>query len=334
MRLPVLILAGVILVLLWRDQLAGCVPAEVHRLIGRPSAIVEPAPLHPAHRGLAECDDCSSCHTLTTAVPSGRCLACHEAIAARIESASGYHGRELAGDCVQCHDDHVDRIIDFDPESFNHRLALYPLEGKHVQVGCEECHQQEGRFRYFDLPFGRCDDCHADAHQEQLSETACSSCHRASGWKGTNLAFDHQVQSRFALDAAHRAVACSACHQEATYRPIETGCAACHRQVAGFLEGRVSVDGEVQSWRPSPHAGLVSCTDCHDTSVAHQSGSSYAARCASCHTQRYAELHLMRSAHLTSIASKLPGESMEFYLKVGSHNYVETERRVRLRLAR
>jgi hypothetical protein len=62
----------------------------------------------------------------------------------------------------------------------------------------------------------------------------CEQCHGVDSWR--LLAFDHDRDSSYRLEGAHRTVACGGCHAPATiggrvvtrFRPLATACAACH----------------------------------------------------------------------------------------------------------
>ena len=85
----------------------------------------------------------------------------------------------------------------------------------------------------------QCSDCHANPHAGQFEEdgkTACSSCH-AGAASFSDLAFDHERDSRFALGEAHQPLTCSACHtpfvtddgvEAVRYKPLGTECTDCH----------------------------------------------------------------------------------------------------------
>ncbi len=384
-----------------------------------PQSVAMPAALMAAHACLQELDDCQQCHSWVQGVPDSKCLRCHETVGERLASRRGYHGK-LNGACASCHADHDRTIVELDRAAFNHSQALYPLEGRHVDVECASCHEVAAecpdagrRMRYLDLPHGTCADCHEDPHEGQFEATTCeschdeqgfrgrallfahadlvdfpltglhrdvecaachepapgaefaaapfrglardcaachedphagsttstdcASCHSTAGWRGDALAFDHQVMGRFALDAAHSDLACTACHaSETVFAPLATACATCHADVAGFVAGEVAGAAPDDAWSASPHAGRVGCLECHDTSVAHQGASSFARRCADCHNARYADLFLERDAHLRSLElrarDRVPERAaaqLEELLRVGSHNYVEAERRLR-----
>lgn len=389
-------------------EIAGT--AVARRVLEDPRSAALPAPLSQAHAEVPELVDCAACHSMTSGVEDDGCLACHEEIGERLAAGSGHHGRNLTGACRDCHAEHRPSIVDLDRDAFNHRQALWPLEGAHAGVDCGACHEVEGGFRWLGLAFGACADCHEDPHRAQFGSTACEACHDQNGFRGRfvlfshdrsrfrltgahqrvacarchersedadryrgvpdgcadchsdphsgsfraqecrnchttagwaegHLTFDHQT-SRFPLDAAHRTLDCTDCHRTLEYRKTPSTCEACHADVADYLAGRVRIGREVATVAPDVHAGKATCVECHDTKTsAHQSLDSYAARCVACHTPAYADTYLDWTARLASLAREgreLAGPKrdpeLEAFLRVGTHGFVEAERRVRQRL--
>ncbi len=135
------------------------------------------------------------------------CLSCHDDI----------HQGTLADQCTECHD-----LVAFQPASrFHHDDARYPLEGKHVEVACEDCHpvlERNGQnFQQFtDIAFQRCTDCHDDVHDDAFGPH-CTECHSEESFhlfKGMDN-FDHR-RTDFALLGEHRKIDCFACHADGT----------------------------------------------------------------------------------------------------------------------
>lgn len=326
------LLAPILLGLAIRSLSPGAGVFALERFLEHPDELVEPAPLAGVHRALSDCAECAACHDLIHGVRSAKCLACHAEIGRRAAFAIGHHGRDLRGECVSCHTDHAERIVDFDPDQFNHQRAAFALEDRHQTVECEQCHRTPDGLHYLGLLFGSCQDCHQDPHQGSLAEHDCATCHAAAGWERLSQGFDHDTDTKFPLDDAHRAAACAACHESLVYGSTPATCAGCHADYALFLEGRI--EGQEERWPADPHFGLVTCEQCHPGDDREPSPATHARRCAGCHTERYAELYLNRTAHLAGLAAQVQSEQMTLFLKVGSHNYVEAERRARALAAR
>jgi hypothetical protein len=91
----------------------------------------------------------------------------------------------------------------------------------------------------FKLTRKECEACHADVHGQQFANrgiTACSGCHDSKEWRPS--LFDHDKQTSFALQGAHRKVRCESCHKLTRmsagkvvlfYKPTPKECVACHR---------------------------------------------------------------------------------------------------------
>ena len=73
----------------------------------------------------------------------------------------------------------------------------------------------------------------------------CARCHRTAATFG-DLAFRHDLDSRFRLGEAHEDLACSACHKPerignvklVRYRPLGRQCADCHGEAQDPLRRR------------------------------------------------------------------------------------------------
>lgn len=200
-------------------------------------------PLRGAHRAVP----CRDCHAASAANPAGRfrfedrdCEACH----------ADPHGRALAfgGEarrCVNCH-----RVESWRLSRFDHATTDFPLEGRHAEFACRGCHaplagRPSGELQLSGLR-GDCAACHEDPHRGQFQKagaslTRCDRCHDSRDWLAAR--FDHGRDARFALDGAHAALACAACHRPEAeggatrYRPLPTDCRSCHPDLAPRSEG-------------------------------------------------------------------------------------------------
>jgi hypothetical protein len=196
-------------------------------------------PLTGAHEAVA----CMRCHTAvrdgvrTFAGTPSACAACHADVhagafdgAARPAAVGGRSG------CARCHDtSSFTRLV----APFDHLAWTgHALAGAHERVACAACHPPADGRRLGKAAGTACASCHADPHAGQFrtaGATDCARCHDQATF--APVRFDHQRDTRFPLDGAHRDLACSRCHVavrdgERTvvrYRPLGTACADCHR---------------------------------------------------------------------------------------------------------
>jgi hypothetical protein len=207
-------------------------------------------PLTGAHRATP----CAGCHPLIAGAAAGSgqikfrfadetCAACH-----RDPHGGQFAGRHVPGArpaapaeasartaCTPCHDTEAWR-----PAAFDHDSTRYPLRGAHRALACSRCHRPAaaGRPVRFAGLGTTCDaaGCHVDPHGGQFADrargSACTSCHTEAAW--ASLVFDHQRDTDYPLDGAHRNLKCVACHRPegqpplVRYRPLPHRCEDCH----------------------------------------------------------------------------------------------------------
>jgi hypothetical protein len=288
----------------------------------RAGGVVSPGPLARAHAELEGISRCSQCHGWLGGTPDAACLECHEDVGQRLEAARGFHGG-FEGACSGCHADHRGLEADLmglDRPGFNHDQALFQLRGAHAEVKCDDCHVQarEKRpetFHPIGIAHEACTDCHEDPHGERLLRArACAACHGDVAWRlalpldpGRGLGFDHDADTRFALDAAHAAVPCAGCHRPEAEAPPARECAACHADAAALLSGAFA--GERGA--ADPHAKAVACRDCHPAALASTSLPAYAGVCTECHPASYASLLATRRALLDEALVTAGGRALD-----------------------
>jgi hypothetical protein len=229
------------LVLLWLLTVPGFRAAAIDL-----EKLVMPGPVI---RGHAEVEDqCEKCHEAFRATTqSSLCLSCHDKVHEDVQAHIGFHGRAPAvtrSQCRDCHTDHEGRdanILGLNAESFDHALADFSLEGAHLRVTCDGCHQPKALHR--DAP-SVCVECHRDVdpHRQRLGNQ-CESCHSMVDWGAAQ--FDH-TKTNFRLDGRHAESSCELCHANQRYQGTPVACAACHE-----LE-------DVHRGRLGP-----SCQECH-----------------------------------------------------------------------
>jgi len=194
------------------------------------------------------------------------CNSCHkESIKVNAKQTARYKWRDLS--CSSCHTDphqgHFNAVTQRlehkgiaigcgvchstrqwnDLSGFDHFETAFPLNGAHEVVKCNACHKPAGTASsLINVDFKRtrkeCEACHEDIHGRQFADhgvTACSRCHDAKAWKPAR--FDHDKETLFPLQGAHRNVPCAACHKlrrvfsgktVVFYKPTPTECVACH----------------------------------------------------------------------------------------------------------
>jgi hypothetical protein len=158
--------------------------------------------------------------------------------------------RFLAGEnCVDCHGEVT---FGSDDSSFCANSACHgrpwpavnldaafphpiPLEGKHAEVWCHDCHEGVERPAY------RCDNCHEPPMASHFVGL-CEDCHTTDGFEEAEMVagFVHPAP----LDGAHAKLDCLVCHTAG--QSLEYDCASCHRPPS------------------EPHFGPA-CDDCHTT---------------------------------------------------------------------
>ncbi|MDX1685028.1 MAG: hypothetical protein R3275_07315 [Saprospiraceae bacterium] len=208
-------------------------------------------PLRGAHARI----DCRSCHDTQRSYEvvfndySGEniedCRTCHEDV----------HEGRFGTDCRQCHNENSWRL-ETELKEFDHDLTSFPLQGKHAGVNCKECHSYQLTEA---VAHERCMDCHSDYHEGRLVSDVeivdCKKCHTVFGFADHTFTIEDHKNTDFALDGAHLATPCFACHQEGQvwlYDDLGTHCKDCHENV---------------------HIGMMSpeyysdkaCTYCHQT---------------------------------------------------------------------
>lgn len=264
----------------------------------RISAQISPGDLTNAHTNLEGISNCTKCHELGQQVNNSKCLDCHTEIKSRINSGSGYHSSsEVKGkNCSGCHSEHHGRnfrIVNFNPNNFDHKKTGFSLTGKHSQADCKECHKSDfisdnnlkkRKNTYLGLS-ENCIPCHEDYHQKTLGVN-CSSCHNTETFKPA-AKFDHSTAA-FKLTGAHQKVQCISCHkiemkngkEFQTFKGIPfQNCISCHKDVHNGSFGQNCSSCHVtasfkqinsaafdHSRTKFPLVGkhkLVSCNNCH-----------------------------------------------------------------------
>jgi hypothetical protein len=234
---------------------------------------------------------CEKCHT--PAEPGGaprwkglvfdRCNACH----------NDPHRAAFASPCQSCHTTVAWKSVA--PAQlagkFDHSKTKYPLEGKHVELRCDQCHAA-GDFKK-PIAFQNCSNCHRDdPHSGQFARRAdkgeCSSCHTVQGFKPAKFGLPEHARTGYPLQGKHAAVRCEQCHIPAgkatLYRIKFAQCTDCHKDAhAGQFAAAPNLNRcegchTLQGYRPSTFTLAR-----HETSRFPLAGSHVAVACGDCH---------------------------------------------------
>ena len=202
-------------------------------------------PLQGKHQTVS----CLQCHAngdFKKPLVFAKCVDCHKPD----PHGGQFIKRADAGECASCH-----TVSGFKPSLFTlkeHQATAYPLQGKHVQVRCEQCHIPKGKETLYKLKFERCMDCHTDEHQGQFAAAPhlnrCEQCHTLNAYRPSTFTLAQHKQTRFALTGSHIAVPCNDCHKPSATAALVPAAAAT----------------TVQRKPPAIyHWQTLSCTSCH-----------------------------------------------------------------------
>lgn len=211
---------------------------------------ISPGELSSSHSKLEGLTNCTKCHTLGEKISNLKCLDCHKEIQKLISSNLGYHSSiDIKNKfCWSCHSDHNGRnfqIIKFDSKTFNHSKTKFTLNGKHISIECNECHQNKfikdsqlkKRKKTFLGLETNCSSCHDDVHQNTLGDK-CNNCHNEEKFKPAVL-FEHN-KTKFILTGKHLNVDCNKCHEKAQRNGKDfqkfkglnyENCTPCHKDI-------------------------------------------------------------------------------------------------------
>lgn len=267
--------------------------------------LLMPGELGNSHAGLEA--DCQNCHSnFNKSAQSQLCLNCHEEVQSDLQLNRGFHAqlsKNLTSslNCMQCHTDHKGQSHSLTlsaQEQFNHALTEFNLEGAHLKVNCNQCHETGKLKRDADKS---CSSCHQndDTHRGELGEN-CSDCHNPKAWQ--EHSFDHDTTD-FTLRGEHQQSNCTSCHVNQQYEGTADQCFQCHA-VSDVHRGNRGEDCRLChtpiSWQETEfdhnratdfklHGAhkTLSCGNCHrETALEIIAGSA----CIDCH--RSDDLHL------------------------------------------
>jgi len=288
-----------------------------------------PGDLSEYHQEWDSVRGCSTCHVkqLGGEVDQRKCLDCHSDIKQRVDENWGYHRDKPI--CSDCHFEHQGRqsyIFAPDPNwiegytygperekvmpPFEHsRDAQWPLQGKHAQIECADCHtssrthyqtgRETGTLSYLGAPTA-CYDCHVDVYRHEFSRQEwldCTTCHSSAITSWSHLSdpipFNHD-QTSYPLQGHHVDLDCALCHLPETssravriFAPLPfQQCTDCHYDVHEGEFGSSCQDchSVFQKWTDvQVQEGELEGFD-HDSTRFPLKGYHKAVACESCHT--------------------------------------------------
>ena len=151
---------------------------------------------------------CEACHDKGNVDPpsaGSKCVACHAQV----------HEAKFGDRCENCHASIRWTRLPTKIGLRAHPLTAFPLEGRHRDVSCKNCHSPKlpAERRYRRLEFDQCVDCHRDVHRGSLGSADCKSCHDEQGFWPTLFTVEQHSRTKFPLDGRHQSVPCTGCHQ-------------------------------------------------------------------------------------------------------------------------
>jgi len=263
-------------------------------------------PLLGKHLGV-KCVECHKTETVNgknsqkfKGLSFANCTPCHEDV----------HNNKLGQNCKQCHTEesfHFSRTM----KAFNHDKTNFKLIGKHQFVDCKECHKTS---LTAPLRHGKCNDCHKDYHKAEFAVKGispdCDQCHSNDGFTPSSYTIEKHNNSKFALEGAHLATSCVACHKKAdkdwTFKNMGSKCVDCHKnEHKGFIEDKffpnedctvchnvkswktVTFDHDITGFKLEGEHAKTACSECHygknEIGVRTQKFNGLSRECSECH---------------------------------------------------
>ncbi len=204
--------------------------------------------------------------------------------------------------CNMCHT--TDSWEELRPDiQFDHQFQTdFPLDGKHLQVDCNECHVST----VFSEVQTNCSSCHLDVHENQFDDN-CQTCHSTDTWIDISEMVLFHDETSFPLTGVHAGLDCQICHSDGNYVNVPLSCEGCHiaafvntdnpdHQSAGFeADCSICHSVQIQDWATPDydHPDAFTLEQGHrdpDCIACHAAGTSYTLtsnECFSCHNQLF-----------------------------------------------
>jgi len=208
---------------------------------------------------------CGKCHKdddFHRPVAHVRCGDCHED-----PHNSQFVSRLAGSDCSSCHNQTSYKPAIFDREA--HGRSAFPLEGKHYELPCANCHPPAGRGTVYITRKVVCSACHADQHAGQFASlpwnNKCDSCHVPTGFQPSTFSVARHAETKFMLTGQHASVACSDCHKPISTAMVWTAVVATNRTFSAGPSQYHFTSETCNACHSDPHQTKLSCDTCHIT---------------------------------------------------------------------
>jgi hypothetical protein len=253
-------------------ECSQCHPAQAGAFVDTPTTCFACHAVDDAHQGQLGMD-CAACHTVDTWQEAAfdhsatnfpltgghagvECSQCHSGGAGKVgetptvcfacHTGDDAHQGRFGKDCSGCHTTESWQAADFD-----HSKASFVLVGAHVQVPCQECHQQDSGGTVFAGTPQECAACHADPQFHQgLFGSDCAACHTAQGWSTAKFDQAHTFPVNHGASSSSE---CRLCHPDSLQAYT---CYGCHEHTPANIEGKHREEGI---------RNLQDCARCHPT---------------------------------------------------------------------
>lgn len=152
------------------------------------------------------------------------CVDCHEErqLAVQLTDCDACHiGPHDVASSLTCNDCHTSLEVWSEVELGFHPT---PLEGKHGELDCFDCHQYPNFKGLNDI----CAECHTSGHTEWGQGEDCAECHDAGAtWDLVAETWPGHINYWDQYKGAHLKVTCAGCHFEG-YEGLPSECEHCH----------------------------------------------------------------------------------------------------------
>ena len=218
---------------------------------------------------------CAKCHKDSDyhrQIAFERCADCHD----RDDPHKGQFKERAAGsDCQSCHDEKDWKKALFDKET--HKKSAFPLEGKHADVECLDCHQPKGKDAVYMTRKLICSACHTDRHGAEFAsapnENKCDVCHTQTGFQPTTFSVMRHAETKFTLTGRHAFVLCADCHKliepVIATLPLPAIAAMAVPAAKTFISGPLRqyhfASQTCETCHTDPHQTTLACESCHMT---------------------------------------------------------------------